>query len=410
MWKSVLDKKTQLFHFHIELTSKCNAACPHCPRYLRGIPIRHPSVNLWEMKFFEVKQWFSPEIIKKVGSINFCGNFGDPCVCNDMYEIIEYFHNHNPETMIEIRTNGGARDEKFWKKMGTLSYKSNRKIRTMFGIDGLEDTNHLYRRNVNWEKLGNNVKAYNNAGGYSGQEFLIFEHNEHQIDESKQNAHDWGIEFVTYKQAIGFEDWFGKRSIPLPVYDKKGKLDYLIKPANQFRNSEFPFDENEDGIEKVVPTYNDTCYVDPEPIDFGMYLESEKSNIKCKAVHDTGHIEVYFNSNGDVRPCCHIGVEIDRNLQDGQGKQLKEILGPSHLYNLRKNSLENILELFDIRIEDTWDKKHTEGRCIKCSMQCGVSSQTDMERLFGANDKIYKTKKEQELEEIDNIIKEMFES
>lgn len=412
MWSNVLTNKQQLFHFHIELTSKCNAACPHCPRYLRGLPIRQPSVNLWEMKFSDVKKWYSPSIIKKIGSINFCGNFGDPCVCNDMYEIVEYFHLNNPETEIEIRTNGGARDTTFWKKVGTLSYKSNRKIRVMFGIDGLEDTNHLYRRNINWKTLEKNVRAYNNAGGYSGQEFLIFEHNEHQIDAAKENASDWGIEFVTYKQAIGFEDWFAKKSIPLPVYDKKGKLDYLIKPAKQFKNSEFPYHDNKENILDEIPTFNDTCYVEPTPIDYEIYSESETSDIKCKSVHDNGHIEVYFNSNGDVRPCCHIGVEIDRNLQDGQGKQLKEILGPPHLYNLRTNSLENILDLFDIRIEGTWDKTHEQGRCLKCSMQCGVSSQTDESRLFGANDKIYKTQAESdsaaELEEIQQIIDEMF--
>lgn len=407
MWKSVLNQKEQLFHFHIELTSKCNAACPHCPRHLRGVPIRHPSVNLWEMSFEDVKKWFSPEILQKVGSMNLCGNFGDPIVCKDMIEVVEYFNLSNPDINIEIRTNGGARDELFWTRLGIISKNSNKKVMVMFSIDGLKDTNHLYRRNVNWETLKRNVNTYTKSGGYCGQEFLIFEHNEHQIDDTKKNSYQWGIEYVTFKQPIGFEDWFGQKTIPIPVYDKKGKLEYLLKPAKEYKNSQFPWSENTENILKEIPVYNDTCYVEPLPINYGIYVESETTEIKCKAVHDTGHIEVYFNSNGDVRPCCHIGVEIDRNLQDGQGRQLKEILGPPRLYNLRTNSLVNILELFDIRIKETWNKKHTEGRCIKCSMQCGVSSQVDTERLFGANEKIYKSEKERELQELDVIIKEM---
>ena len=32
------------------------------------------------------------------------------------------------------------------------------KVKVVFGIDGLEDTNHLYRRNVKFEKVIANAK------------------------------------------------------------------------------------------------------------------------------------------------------------------------------------------------------------------------------------------------------------
>ena len=108
----------------------------------------------------------------------------------------------------------------------------------------------------------------------------------------------------------------------------------------------------------------------------------ENNEIKCKAVHDNGHIEVYIDSNGNVRPCCHIGVELDRHFQGDYGKQLGKIFKSDNLFNLKHNTLENILDLFDIRIKGTWDKSHEQGRCIKCSLQCGISSQVDSKRLY----------------------------
>ena len=40
--------------------------------------------------------------IKKISSINFCGNFGDPTNCTEMIDIVEYFYENNNEIKIEI--------------------------------------------------------------------------------------------------------------------------------------------------------------------------------------------------------------------------------------------------------------------------------------------------------------------
>ena len=53
----------------------------------------------------------------------------------------------NPNIKIEMWTNGGARDTVFWKRMAQL------KVHVIFGIDGLEDTNHLYRKNAKWKSI-----------------------------------------------------------------------------------------------------------------------------------------------------------------------------------------------------------------------------------------------------------------
>ena len=56
----------------------------------------------------------------------------------------------------------------------------------IFGIDGLEDTNHIYRKNVKWKKLEENIKIYIKYGGTASWQFIVFEHNKHQENIAKQ--------------------------------------------------------------------------------------------------------------------------------------------------------------------------------------------------------------------------------
>jgi len=382
MWLDVLNKDNSFFHFHVELTSKCNAACPYCPRYKLGEPVRNASVNLTELSIAKVKKIIPVHIIEKIGTMNFCGNFGDPMVCKDAYEIVEYFHNSNPNIEIEIRTNGGARNTLFWMKFGNLSKLSKGKIHIVFSIDGLEDTNDLYRRNVKWNKLIENVKMYNRAGGSSKWEFLVFKHNEHQIEEARELCFKLGFTQISFKRPYGFEDYFNKKTKPIPVYTKNGELDYILEPSDKFSNSSLPYDGELNDIPLKIDTSNNSCNLIPQPINYKKYETEETYDIKCQAVHETGNIEVYLNSNGDVRPCCHLGVELDRNQQGSVGKQLKNLFSPPTKFNLNVNSLETILGYFDEIIENNWKKTHEEGRCMKCSMNCGSPTQTNTDRLY----------------------------
>ena len=70
----------------------------------------------------------------------------------------------NNKIKIEIHTNGGARNVEFWENLGKLSKIAGKNILVIFSVDGLEDTNHIYRRNVKWDKLkenGNLMKKVN---------------------------------------------------------------------------------------------------------------------------------------------------------------------------------------------------------------------------------------------------------
>ena len=65
---------------------------------------------------------------------------------------------------IMIHTNGGKGSPNLWRMLAQELKDFPQGVVT-FSIDGLEDTNHLYRRHVVWENLINNVKAFIDNGG-----------------------------------------------------------------------------------------------------------------------------------------------------------------------------------------------------------------------------------------------------
>jgi tetratricopeptide (TPR) repeat protein len=69
--------------------------------------------------------------------------------------------------------------------------------RVTFSIDGLADTNSIYRQNTNWDKIMQSVNSFIQAGGKAVWHYLIFEHNQHQVESARTLAEKLGfVEFV----------------------------------------------------------------------------------------------------------------------------------------------------------------------------------------------------------------------
>jgi hypothetical protein len=96
-----------------------------------------------------------------------------------------------------MNTNGGLRNTDWWIKLGRLM--SGQKDYTVFSIDGLEDTNHIYRINVDYKKVINNACAFISAGGSAHWEMLVFDHNQHQVDQVEETARRLGFKWFRAK-------------------------------------------------------------------------------------------------------------------------------------------------------------------------------------------------------------------
>ncbi|MCU0543390.1 MAG: tetratricopeptide repeat protein [Oscillatoriaceae cyanobacterium Prado104] len=172
----------------VEITSRCNAACPQCPRTDNQIL---PSA---ELTMEDIERIFPPDFCSQLDLVYMCGNYGDAMTSNTTIPAIEYWHRMGiPE--IDLYTNGSGRNPDWWRTLAKAM--TGEKDRVTFSIDGLADTNSIYRQNTNWDRIMQSVNAFIQAGGKAVWHYLIFEHNQHQVEAARTLAEKLGfIEFV----------------------------------------------------------------------------------------------------------------------------------------------------------------------------------------------------------------------
>ena len=192
----------------LEITNYCNAFCSQCERnYMIQLQNENDEarrewntvdydveLNNTYLSIGDIKKTFLPDRWTHLDEIVFCGNVDEPVINPDVIEIIKYFyHLDNKDKDIWVHVNGGSRNESFWSELGKLSKELNNRLTVIFGIDGDEETNHLYRRNVDWKTLQRNWRAYILAGGRAAWQFIIFKWNQHQIDDIKKLSESEGF-------------------------------------------------------------------------------------------------------------------------------------------------------------------------------------------------------------------------
>ena len=120
-----------------------------------------------------------------------CGVYGDPAAGRYTLSIYRYFRTINPEIILGMNTNGAIQNTAWWQTLGEIFHRQRDYV--VFSIDGLENTNHIYRRGVDWNKLMDNVRSYISTGASAHWDMLVYGHNEHQVDACEQLAKDLGF-------------------------------------------------------------------------------------------------------------------------------------------------------------------------------------------------------------------------
>jgi hypothetical protein len=148
----------------------------------------------------KIMQVFDAAQISKLDKMFMCGNYGDPAAGKHTLDIYREFRKLNPDIVLGMNTNGALRTSKWWGELGSILNQTQDYV--VFSIDGLEDTNHIYRKNVNWDNLITNVNAFVAAGGSAHWDMLVYQHNEHQVDQCLQLARDLGFKWFRSKVSL----------------------------------------------------------------------------------------------------------------------------------------------------------------------------------------------------------------
>ena len=312
----------QLKSIHLEVTSKCQARCPMCPRRING-GMLNPMITLDEISLDKFKSWFDVDFVKQLNDFNLCGNLGDPIIAEDTLEIFQYLRETNPNITLIMHTNGSARNVYWWKELAKCN------VRVTFGIDGLEDTHKLYRVSTDWHKIINNAFSFINAGGEAEWHMLVFKHNEHQIDECRNMSEQLGFRKFTTKHTSRFIN------DKLSVLDDAGKTTHTLYPTSK----------SLDMIGKIK-----SAVIEIKPV------------IACKSVKNK---QIYISADGNVSPCCWTDFSWILHKQDNRIDYMDKI---GIIPNLNNMSLKDIFDSgFFNKIANTWDTDPL----MECSKQCG---------------------------------------
>jgi len=342
-------KYSDIRQIHLEVTQKCNASCPMCDRNQNGGDI-NPHINLDELTLQDCQKIFEPEFIQQLDAMYMCGNLGDPIIAKDTIKIFEYFRDHNEHMWLSMNTNGGARDREWWQMLARILRKP---AVVIFSVDGLADTNHLYRQGVIWEHVEMNMRAFIEAGGRARWDFLVFEHNQHQIEEARALAESWGVERFVTKKTARFVTANAKPKENHQAVNRKGeKTQELKKPTEEYQNAAAK--KLPDLIEKYGTIEDYTS----------------KVPIECKVKKDNS---LFVSAEGLLLPCCWTAGRMYKWWLENPYKEqiwgyINQAGGKSSI-NAKKVGMKAV---FETGIFDSIEKSFTNNRMRVCALKCGV--------------------------------------
>lgn len=319
-----------------------------------GVDNRH--ITNAELSIDDCKKIFSPDFIRQLDAMYMCGNLGDPIVARDTLEVFKYFREHNPTMWLSMNTNAGAKTVEWWEELAKVI---NNKGAVIFSVDGLHDTNHLYRQNVVWDNVERNMRAFINTGGRARWDFLIFKHNEHQVAEAEALSKEWGCEKFQKKKSGRFIVASGETSKEThQAQNRKGEKTTIIAKPKSIDNQNIALlKQNE--IEKSYGSMRD--YYD-------------KCSIKCKAVEKN---EIFVTAEGLLMPCCWTAGRMYKWWhKDYRIEQIWDHIdaaGGKDGINIIENSIKDAMSgNLLTSIVDSWNKTSIrDGKLGVCAMKCG---------------------------------------
>jgi organic radical activating enzyme len=296
----------------IELTSYCNIECKGCFRIISKQADK--ILNKHYITIDTIRERFVRGQFPSIKIINFCGSVDEPTTHPQFFDIIRHFADWNAH--INIATNGSLRTKKWWTELAGILPPSHA---VTWGIDGSDELSEIYRQGSNFTKVEQNYRAFNAAGGRSNWQFIVFEHNEHQLEEAKAKATTEG--FKSFKTIISHrkDTTGGVKSAKTEKIDNAPEIPYIsCKYGNQKR--------------------------------------------------------IFINHMGNVIPCCHLNSKMMEYSVTGEVKDQFEQLLLDNNYidtiNLQNVSIKDAIHSTVWQnIQQSWDSDNPVPRCMQVCKQ-----------------------------------------
>lgn len=352
-------KPETIQEMHVEITNKCNAACPMCDRNIFG-SVDKPGKGLSEWSLDDINRVFNKELTN-LKIVYFCGTHGDPIAAKYLFEAIKAVKDKG--AAIEMFTNGSLKTEAWWHKFIDIL---DERDRISFGVDGLE-TNHLYRQRTNIDKIISHMKIACNGKVRVRWDFLAFKHNEHELENCKKFAKEIGVTDFRVRRTPRFD-----RYQPYPVLNQNKEITHYLEPPE---NPELRHPSHD----KIKNLRHQTDMTDKKTVmEAVWFMEKNKKNVVVKKdgiVDKDWKItcmyqeakKIYVSSRLEVFPCSYISD----NNETFKTITEQELKYPEGELCLRDKTWKQVLDhpYYANDLVESFTNNNVIPRCIRT---CGV--------------------------------------
>ena len=318
---------------HLEISTRCNAACPECPRNFRGVDIVD-TYPVCDMSLEQAQKIFTVPFLQQLDQLLINGNYGDFITARDGLGIVEYFLATNPQLKVIISTNASGRPH-IWQRLGELG------VEVQFRIDGLADTHHLYRQYTNFELILENAIKFIQAGGNAVWAMIKFDHNKHQISQAELLSKSLG--FKRFELVDAGRD-------KTVVFTRDRKFSHVIGDYKGTTDYKTLYDQYQHYISDPDVTLKK--------------VQIQERTINCYSKQNQ---EIYVSANGEIYPCCWLGFYPLSKQGNPSTFQLRPLIVEN---NALEYGIEHAIAWFN-QIEGTWNKTVSDGKIYTCNETCG---------------------------------------
>jgi len=292
--------------WHIEPTSRCTLECPGCDRTWYKKTFKHQIIQ--DIDIQALHKFFSSNNFT-ASKITLCGNNGDPIYHPEFENLVSMLKSQKHK--LSIHTNGSAKTSKFWH---SVCSKLDKNDRIVFAVDGLQDTNHLYRKNSNWHQIMEAIQIATSYDFRTEWQFIVFATNQHQIEEAKNLSKKLKMDHF---RLVKSDRWIDESL-------------HEFMPTDQYINEKYALKKN--------TVNNNTTKKQMSP--------------KCLTNQD-----IFIDSQGNIFPCCYSATYRFRQ-KNPFGKTLMNIDQISYKLDTEKN---NFLH----------DSQQWSSASLVCRLHCG---------------------------------------
>tara|TARA_A100001035_G_scaffold279235_1_gene280094 strand:- start:4129 stop:5145 length:1017 start_codon:yes stop_codon:yes gene_type:complete len=208
---------------NIDAGTKCTLQCSGCVRTKwKANGWRIPGKDLTIEQFKKIVNYFD--------EVGFCGTWSDPIFNKNFIEFLKICKYRNKP--VEVSCAASHKPIKWYEE----AFAANKNAYWVFGIDGLPEESHKYRKNQDGVKLFNIMLSAKYSGLTVLWQYILFNYNIHNVEEAKKiaNFHKLEIMFLeSFRQYIDPEI----KNVEMNNKNKKGSMGWTITDEEtRFKN------------------------------------------------------------------------------------------------------------------------------------------------------------------------------